>query len=43
MSNRNHPDGKGDIRGLRAALGTLSAEAVTGFDFSNVPGALPAK
>lgn len=43
LTNRNHPDGKGDVRALRSALGTLSAEAVTGFDFSNVPGALPPK
>lgn len=41
LSNRNHPGGNGDVRALRTALGTLSAEAVTGFDFSNVPGALP--
>ena len=43
MSNRVHPDGKGNILPLQAALGTLAAEAIEGFDFSNVPGALTAR
>lgn len=40
LSNRVHPDGKGNILPLQAALGTLAAQAVDGFDFANVPGAL---
>ena len=39
LSNRNHPSG-GNVGPLRHELGTLAAEAVIGFDFSNVPGAL---
>jgi CubicO group peptidase (beta-lactamase class C family) len=27
LANRNHPDGKGDLRALRRTLGTLAAEA----------------
>ena len=41
MSNRVHPDGKGNVLPLQFALGTLAAEAIEGFDFTNVPGALP--
>lgn len=41
LSNRVHPDGKGNILTLQSQLGTLAAEAVVGFDFTNVPGALP--
>ncbi|HMJ91075.1 MAG TPA: serine hydrolase domain-containing protein [Candidatus Acidoferrum sp.] len=41
MTNSVHPDRKGDVRGLRRAVGTLAAEAVRGFDFNNVTGALP--
>jgi uncharacterized protein YbbC (DUF1343 family)/CubicO group peptidase (beta-lactamase class C family) len=41
LSNRVHPDGHGDIRSLQTALGTLAAQAVIGFDFTNVAGALP--
>ncbi len=41
LSNRNHPTEKGSVLALRAKLGTLAAEAVTDFDFSFVPGALP--
>ncbi len=37
LSNRNHPDGKGNVLDLRATLGTLAAEAVTDFDFSKTP------
>ncbi|HEY2951363.1 MAG TPA: exo-beta-N-acetylmuramidase NamZ domain-containing protein [Verrucomicrobiae bacterium] len=40
LSNRVHPDGKGNILPLQAALATLAGEAVMGFDFANVPGAL---
>jgi len=40
LSNRNHPTEKGSVIALRAKLGTLAAEAITDFDFSNVPGAL---
>jgi hypothetical protein len=43
LSNRNHPTEKGNVQDLRAKLGTLAAEAVTDFDFSNVPGALPVR
>src|SRR5688572_27523104 len=43
LSNRNHPDGKGNILSLRSALGTLAAEAITDFNFVNAPaGALRA-
>jgi uncharacterized protein YbbC (DUF1343 family)/CubicO group peptidase (beta-lactamase class C family) len=41
LSNRVHPDGKGNVLPLEGELGTLAAEAVLGFDFANVPGALP--
>jgi uncharacterized protein YbbC (DUF1343 family) len=41
LSNRVHPDGKGNILPLQATLATLAAMAVEGFDFANVPGALP--
>lgn len=41
LSNRVHPDGKGNILPLQRDLGTLVAEAVRGFDFANVPNALP--
>jgi uncharacterized protein YbbC (DUF1343 family) len=40
LSNRVHPDGHGNVLPLEGALGTLAAEAVTGFDFTNVAGAL---
>ena len=43
LSNRNHPTEAGSVLPLRAKLGTLAAEAVVGFDFENVPGALPAR
>jgi uncharacterized protein YbbC (DUF1343 family)/CubicO group peptidase (beta-lactamase class C family) len=43
VSNRNHPTEKGSVTALRKVLGTLAAEAVNGFDFNNVPGALPAR
>ena len=41
LSNRVHPDGKGNVVPLYAAMGTLAAQAVADFDFKNVPGALP--
>ena len=41
MSNRNHPDESGNVVPLRARLGTLAAEAVSDFNFTYVPGALP--
>jgi CubicO group peptidase (beta-lactamase class C family) len=40
LSNRNHPTGVGDVLPLRRQLGTLAAQAIIGFDFTNVPGAL---
>lgn len=33
MSNRTHPDGKGNVLELRRQLGTLAAAAISGFDF----------
>ncbi len=41
MSNRNHPSEAGNILALRRELGTLAAEAVTGFDWEHVAGRLP--
>jgi len=41
LSNRNHPTEDGNVIPLRRKLGTLAAQAITDFDFSNVPGALP--
>lgn len=41
LSNRNHPDENGNVIALRRRLGTLAAEAVIGFNFAYVPGALP--
>ncbi len=41
LSNRNHPTEEGSVVGLRNKLGTLAAEAVLNFNFSEVPGALP--
>jgi uncharacterized protein YbbC (DUF1343 family)/CubicO group peptidase (beta-lactamase class C family) len=43
LSNRNHPSEKGNVLPLRAALGTLAAEAIADFNFAFVPGALAAK
>lgn len=40
LSNRNHPTDAGNVIALRRKLGTLAAEAVMDFDFTNVPGAL---
>ncbi len=39
LSNRNHPTNAGDVVPLRHELGTLAAQAVVGFDFTNVPSA----
>ena len=36
MANRVHPDGKGNVIGLRRTIGTLAAEAIIGVDFSSV-------
>ena len=42
LCNRVHPTERGpSVVPLRRTLGTLAAEAVKGFDFENVPGALP--
>lgn len=43
MSNRVHPDRKGNVLPLQLTLGTLAAMAVDGFDYANVPGALSPK
>ena len=43
LSNRVHPDGKGNVGPLQATLANLAAEVVTGFDFKNVTGALPSR
>lgn len=40
LANRVHPDRSGNIGPLQRTLATLSAEAVTDFDFNHVPGAL---
>lgn len=41
LSNRVHPDGKGNVLPLYSTVGTLAAKAVDGFDFGQVQGALP--
>ena len=43
LSNRNHPTEDGNVGPLRAKLGTLAAEAIRDYNFSYVPGALPAR
>lgn len=40
LCNRVHPDGQGNVLSLESHLGTLAAQAVVGFNFSYVPGAL---
>jgi CubicO group peptidase (beta-lactamase class C family) len=40
LCNSVHIPGRGDIRALRRNVGTLAAQAVTGFDFTRVSGAL---
>jgi uncharacterized protein YbbC (DUF1343 family)/CubicO group peptidase (beta-lactamase class C family) len=41
LSNRNHPTEEGSVGTLRRRIGTLAAEAVAGFNYLHVPGALP--
>jgi uncharacterized protein YbbC (DUF1343 family)/CubicO group peptidase (beta-lactamase class C family) len=41
LSNRVHPDGKGNVLPLYGIVGTTAAEAVTDFDFDIVTNALP--
>lgn len=41
LSNRNHPDEKGNVIALQRQLGTLAAQAIPDFNFQHVPGALP--
>ena len=41
LSNRVHPDGKGNVLPLQKALGTLAAESILDFNFAAVVGALP--
>lgn len=41
LSNRNHPTEEGSVAALRRQIGTLAAEAVAGFNYLHVPGALP--
>lgn len=43
LSNRVHPDGQGNVLALQRTLGTLAAEAIRDFDFTDVAGALPAR
>ncbi|HXT40753.1 MAG TPA: exo-beta-N-acetylmuramidase NamZ domain-containing protein [Candidatus Angelobacter sp.] len=40
LSNRVHPDGKGNVLGLEGELASLAGQAVIGFNFSYVPGSL---
>ena len=42
LSNRNHPDGSGNVLSVYNGMGTLTAKAVTDFDFNFVPGELAA-
>ncbi len=41
LANRNHPDEEGNVVPLQRELGTLAAQAIEGFDFTQVKGALP--
>ncbi|HSH17088.1 MAG TPA: exo-beta-N-acetylmuramidase NamZ domain-containing protein, partial [Verrucomicrobiae bacterium] len=41
LSNRVHPDGRGNVLPLQAELANLAALSVKGFDFTAVAGALP--
>ncbi len=43
LANRNHPTEDGNVIALRRRLGTLAAQAVVGYNFSYVPGALAAE
>jgi uncharacterized protein YbbC (DUF1343 family) len=40
LTTRLHPNGKGDVRDLYSEIGSLATQAITGFDFKNVPGSL---
>ncbi len=40
LSNRVHPDGKGSVTALQKQLGSLSAAAVNGYDFSKAERAI---
>jgi len=41
LSNRVHPDGRGNVLPLQAELANLAALSVKGFDYTAVAGALP--
>lgn len=41
LSNRNHPNESGNVNALRGRLATLAAEAISDYNFTYVPGALP--
>jgi len=41
LSNRLHPNGRGNVLPLQAKLADFAAQAVNDFDFTVVPGALP--
>lgn len=41
LSNRVHPDGKGNVLPLQARLADLAAESIADFNFAGVPGSLP--
>ncbi len=43
LSNRNHPDERGNVIALQRELGTLAARALTGVDFPPVPPSSPVK
>jgi CubicO group peptidase (beta-lactamase class C family) len=43
LTNRVHPDRNGNVLALEGTLGSLAAQAVIGFNFSYVPGSLPAR
>ncbi len=40
LANRVHPEDRGSLTKLRSTIGTLAAEAIRGFDFQHVAGAL---
>src|SRR5204863_5512985 len=41
LSNRVHPDGRGNVLPLQLSIATFAAMAVDGFDYTDVDGALP--
>ncbi|PYX27905.1 MAG: hypothetical protein DMG80_17520, partial [Acidobacteria bacterium] len=43
LSNRVHPDGRGNVLPLQLSVSTFAAMAVDGFDYANVTNALPAR